>query len=184
MNVGLAQDVAGLVCQHLEKHRFGQLDTKVILESRIETAVQEKQWVEAIPFYSNKKGSMVHWCVIRPLPIPDNCVNNRESPALLQTVCYTTQSAAKEMCVVFLGKNPIAGPYAIFCAEAQIVLNVHIPGVDMSGQKGIIESFVCTRHVWHGTDLGKKIHIQTWETILNTALQKCERQSIHTPETA
>ena len=36
---GFAQDVASIVCKHLESHRLGQLDMKVVLERKLSKAL-------------------------------------------------------------------------------------------------------------------------------------------------
>ena len=36
---GFAQDVASIVCKHLEKHRLGHLDMKVVLERKLSKAL-------------------------------------------------------------------------------------------------------------------------------------------------
>ena len=36
---GFAQDVASIVCKHLENHRLGQLDMKVVLERKLSKAL-------------------------------------------------------------------------------------------------------------------------------------------------
>ena len=68
---GFAQDVASIVCKHLENHRLGQLDMKVVLERQLSNRQKTQKRVEAIPFRAGIMGNAVHWYVLQPLPDPD-----------------------------------------------------------------------------------------------------------------
>jgi len=161
---GFAQDVAGIVCKHLQKHRLGQLDMKVVLERKHSNRENAKR-VEAIPFRAGIMGNAVHWYVLQSLPDPDmlSCEDKpRTSLALLQTVCYNTRSAAEQMCkgmrMVFYRKN----------CTVKILVNADFPDIDLKGMNGIIEEM----HLAHDASL------DSWITSIDLKLQTCARQSI------
>ena len=153
---GFAQDVASIVCKHLENHRLGQLDMKVVLERQLSNRQKTQKRVEAIPFRAGIMGNAVHWCVLQPLRDPDSLCS-RDKPCMsfsyLQTVCYTTQAAAEQMCKGMLFYN----------SRVKIEVNTD------AAFKGLKTECTCLGHDAQREDWVKKIDLK---------LQTCARQSV------
>lgn len=162
---GVAQDVASIVCKHLQNHRLGQLDMKVVLERQLSNRQRTQKRVEAIPFRAGIMGNAVHWYVLQPLPDPDVVCSRDSAPtslAFLQTECYTTQSTAEQMCTVmrkvFYRKN----------CTVKILVNAHYPNVNLQGRHGIIEEM----------HLAYDASFDSWVKTIDLKLQMCARQSV------
>lgn len=158
---GFAQDVASIVCKHLENHRLGQLDMKVVLERQLSNRQKTQKQVEAIPFRAGIMGNAVHWCVLQPLRDPDTLCSGDNPPtsrSLLQTVCYTTRAAAEQMIKGMRFHN----------SRVKIEVNVDLADYDRLSHKGIIES----------TYLNHDANLDSWVNTIDLKLQTCARQSV------
>ena len=105
---GVAQDVASIVCKHLQNHRLGQLDMKVVLERQLSNRQRTQKRVEAIPFRAGIMGNAVlrfvcHMQRLRQVNnhLPDSgysaqvCEVRRSFPTRMQPTNYPPDAKAK-----------------------------------------------------------------------------------------